>query len=168
MRAIRLAEEYGADVSPFIFRNYQNIAMAKVSGSAAELVSLGLMRPSDGITLDLDRRIHDAKLKAIALASNYRPGRPATALKAPGRSVAASIKGQLWNLEQGGFISVYDHYLASGIAEVITGGDVPGGTLITEEYLLELEREAFLRFCGQRQTLERIQHMLKKGKPLRN
>ena len=168
MRAIRLAEEYGADVSPFIFRNYQNIAMAKVSGSAAELVSLGLMRPSDGITLDLDRRIHDAKLKAIALASNYRPGRPATALKAPGRSVAASIKGQLWNLEQGGFISGYDHYLASGIAEVITGGDVPGGTLITEEYLLELEREAFLRFCGQRQTLERIQHMLKKGKPLRN
>ena len=168
LRAIRLADDNGADVSPFIFKNYQNIAMAKVSGSATELVALGLMRPSDGITLDLERRIHDAKLKAIALSSNYRPGRPATGFKAPGRSVAASIKGQLWNLEQGGFISSYDHYLASGIAEVITGGDVPGGTLISEEYLLELEREMFLRFCGQKKTLERIQHMLKKGRPLRN
>jgi len=168
MRAIRQAYDNGADVSPFIFKNYQNIAMAKVSSSAAELLSLGLMRQGDGITLDLDRRIHDAKLKAIALASNYRPGRPATALKAPGRSVAASIKGQLWNLEQGGFISGYDHYLACGIADVITGGDVPGGTLITEGYLLELEREMFLKFCGQKKTLERIQHMLKKGRALRN
>ncbi len=168
IRAVRLAEENGADVSPFLFRNYQNIAMAKVSSSAAELMALGLMRQGDGITLDLDRRIHDAKLKVVALAANYRPGRPATGIKAPGRSVASSIKVQLWNLERGGFISSYDSYLASGIADVITGGDVPGGTLITEEYLLELEREMFLKFCGQKKTLERIQHMLKKGRPLRN
>ncbi|ACH39139.1 enoyl-CoA hydratase and 3-hydroxyacyl-CoA dehydrogenase [Citrifermentans bemidjiense Bem] len=168
IRAVRLAEENGADVQPFLFRNYQNIAMGKVSSSAAELLTLGLMRQGDGITLDLDRRIHDAKLKAIALAANYRPGRPSTGIKAPGKSVASSIKVQLWNLERGGFISSYDSYLASGIADVITGGDVPGGTLITEEYLLELEREMFLKFCGQKKTLERIQHMLKKGRPLRN
>ncbi|WP_085812756.1 3-hydroxyacyl-CoA dehydrogenase/enoyl-CoA hydratase family protein [Geoanaerobacter pelophilus] len=168
IRAVRLAEENGADVSPFLFRNYQNIAMGKVSSSAAELMALGLMRQGDGITLDLERRIHDAKLKVVALAANYRPGRPATGIKAPGRSVASSIKVQLWNLERGGFISSYDSYLASGIADVITGGDVPGGTLITEEYLLELEREMFLKFCGQKKTLERIQHMLKKGRPLRN
>ncbi|QWV95405.1 3-hydroxyacyl-CoA dehydrogenase/enoyl-CoA hydratase family protein [Geomonas oryzisoli] len=168
IRAIRLAEANDTDVSPFLLKNYRNIAMAKVSSSATELIAMGLMRPGDGITLALDRRIHDAKLKAISLAANYRPGRPETALKAPGRGIAASIKSQLWNLEQGGFISGYDHYLASGIADVITGGDVPAGTVITEEYLLDLERETFLKFCGQKKTQERIQHMLKKGKPLRN
>jgi len=129
---------------------------------------MGFMRHGDAITMDMDKRIHDAKLKAIALAANYRPGRPLTNLKAPGRSVAASIKTQLWNMQQGGFISGYDQYLAATIADVICGGDCPAGTLITEEYLLDLEREAFLRLCGQKKTLERIQQMLKKGKPLRN
>ncbi|GFO63227.1 3-hydroxyacyl-CoA dehydrogenase/enoyl-CoA hydratase family protein [Geomonas paludis] len=168
LRAVRLAEANGADVTPFLLKNYQNIAMAKVSSSATELMAMGLMRPGDGITLALDRRIFDAKLKAISLAANYRPGKPEAAVKAPGRGIAASIKTQLWNLEQGGFISAYDHYLASGIADVITGGDVPAGTIVSEEYLLDLERETFLKFCGQKKTQERIQHMLKKGKPLRN
>jgi 3-hydroxyacyl-CoA dehydrogenase len=168
VRAIKLAEEYETDATPFIFKNYMNIALAKVSMSAAELAPMGFMRHGDAITMDMDKRIHDAKLKAIALAGNYRPGRPLIDLKAPGRSVAASIKTQLWNMQQGGFISEYDQFLASAVADVITGGDCPAGTLITEEYLLELEREAFLRLCGQKKTLERIQHMLKKGKPLRN
>jgi len=168
IRAIKLADENGSDVTEFIFKGFQNIGMAKVSSSAAELFGMGLMRQGDSISMDIDRRIHDAKLKAIALAANYRPGRPLTGLKAPGRGVAASIKAQLWNLEQGGFISSHDRYLASGIADVITGGDVPQGTLITEQYLLDLERETFVRYCGQKKTAERIQHMLKKGKPLRN
>jgi len=168
IRAIQLAEENDIDPTPFIFKNYMNIAMGKVSMSAAELFPMGFMRHGDAISMDLDKRIHDAKLKAIALAATYRPARPLTDLKAPGRGIAASIKTQLWNMEQGGFISEYDRYLAGTIADVITGGDVPGGTLITEEYLLELEREAFVRLCGQKKTLERIQHMLKKGKPLRN
>jgi 3-hydroxyacyl-CoA dehydrogenase len=168
VRAIKLAEEYDIDATPFIFKNYMNIAMAKVSMSAAELIPMGFMRQGDAIAMDIDKRIHDAKLKAISLASTYRPGTPLTGLKAPGRGVAASIKSQLWNMQQGGFISEYDQYLAGMVADVITGGDVPAGTLITEEYLLELEREAFLKLCGQKKTLERIQHMLKKGKPLRN
>jgi 3-hydroxyacyl-CoA dehydrogenase len=168
IRAIKLAEENDIDVTPFIFKNFMNIAMAKVSMSAAELGPMGFMRQGDAITMNIDKRIYDAKLKAISLAANYRPGRPLTDLKAPGRSIAASIKSQLWNMQQGGFISAYDQFLASTIAEVITGGDVPAGTLITEDYLLELEREAFVRLCGQKKTLERIQHMLKKGKPLRN
>ena len=168
VRAIKLAEEYDLDATPFIFKNYMNIAMAKVSMSAAELGPMGFMRQGDAITMDIDKRIHDAKLKAISLAANYRPGQPLTGLKAPGRGVAASIKSQLWNMQQGGFISEYDQYLAGMVADVITGGDVPAGTLITEEYLLDLERDAFVRLCGQKKTLERIQHMLKKGKPLRN
>jgi len=168
VRAIKLAEEYEVDATPFINKNFMNIAMGRVSMSAAELAPMGFLRQGDAITMDIDKRIHDAKLKAIALAANYRPSRPLVDLKAPGRGVAASIKSQLWNMRQGGFISEYDQFLAGTIAEVITGGDVPAGTLITEEYLLELEREAFVRLCGQKKTLERIQHMLKKGKPLRN
>jgi len=168
IRAVALAEENSADVTPFIIKNYQNIAMGKVSTSAAELYGMGYLRHGDGITLNPDQRIHDAKLKALALAPSYRPSRPLTDIKAPGRGIASSIKTQLWNLEQGGFISAHDKYLASGIADVITGGDVPAGTLISEEYLLDLEREMFLKFCGQKKTAERIQHMLKKGRPLRN
>jgi len=168
IRAIKLAEENDIDATPFIFKNFMNIAMAKVSMSAAELGPMGFMRQGDAITMDIDKRIHDAKLKAISLAANYRPGRPLTDLKAPGRGVAASIKSQLWNMRMGGFISEYDQFLAGTIADVICGGDVPAGTLITEEYLLDLEREGFLRLCGLKNTLDRIQHMLKKGKPLRN
>jgi len=168
IRAITLSEANNAEITPFIFKNFMNIAMAKVSTSAAELNPMGFMRHGDAITMDIDKRIHDAKLKAISMAANYRPGLPVQGLKAPGRSVAASIKSQLWNMQKGGFISEYDQFLGGTIADVITGGDVPAGTLITEEYLLELEREAFVRLCGQEKTLERIRHMLKKGKPLRN
>ncbi|HJV37014.1 3-hydroxyacyl-CoA dehydrogenase/enoyl-CoA hydratase family protein [Geomonas sp.] len=168
IRAIQLAEQNDCEVMPFLLKNYRNIAMAKVSTSGDELFEMGFMRHGDSVSMDIDRRLHDAKQKVIALAANYRPGRPVTGLKAPGRSIAAAIKAQLWNLEKGEFISSHDRYLASGIAEVITGGDLPAGTLISEQYLLDLEREMFLKFCGQKKTAERIQHMLKKGKPLRN
>jgi 3-hydroxyacyl-CoA dehydrogenase len=82
--------------------------------------------------------------------------------------VAASIKSQLWNLQMGGFASEYDAEIGSIIASIICGGDVPAGMLISEEYLLQLEREGFLKLCGNKKTAQRIQHMLKTGKPLRN
>jgi 3-hydroxyacyl-CoA dehydrogenase len=168
LRAARLAEQYDTDVMPFVVKGFTNIAMAKVSTSAAELLPLGFLRHGDAISLADDRRIHDAKQKVLALAANYRPARPATAVKAPGRSVAASLGTQLWNMRMGGFITEYEEKLGRKIAGVITGGDVPAGTLVTEQWLLDLEREAFVSLCGERKTLERIQHMLKKGKPLRN
>jgi 3-hydroxyacyl-CoA dehydrogenase len=168
LRAIRLAEENETDVSPFIFKNFSQIATAKVSTSADELRQMGFLRHGDAVTMDIDKRIFDAKQKVLALAANYRPGKPLIDLKAPGRSIAASIKSKLWNMRMGGFITEYEEFLGSTIADVITGGDVPADTLITEQYLLDLEREAFVRLCGQKKTLERIQHMLKKGKPLRN
>ena len=90
------------------------------------------------------------------------------ARRAPGRSVAASLGSQLWNLRMGGFVTGYEEKLGRTIASVITGGDVAAGTPVTEQWFLDLEREAFLRLCGERKTVERIQHMLKKGKPLRN
>jgi 3-hydroxyacyl-CoA dehydrogenase len=168
IRAIRLADRFETDVSPFIFKNFQNIAMAKVSMGADELFGMGYMDEGDAISMNVDRLIADAKQKVIALARNYRPGRPEENLKAPGKSVAASIKSQLWNMQMGGFITPYEAEMGGIIAGVITGGDVPAGTLISEEYLLGLEREGFLKLCGNKKTAERIQHMLKKGKPLRN
>jgi 3-hydroxyacyl-CoA dehydrogenase len=168
IRAIRLAERFETDVSPFIFKNFQNIAMAKVSTGAAELPGMNYMDEGDAISMNVDYMIADAKQKVIALARNYRPGRPEENLKAPGRSVAASIKSQLWNMQMGGFITPYEAEMGGIIAGVITGGDVPAGTPISEQYLLDLEREGFLKLCGNKKTAERIQHMLKKGKPLRN
>ena len=168
LRAVRLAQKYETDVSPFVLKAFTTIALAKVSTSAAELGPLGLLRDGDGITLAPDRLVHDAKQRVLALAANYRPSQPAVDLTAPGRSVAASIGTQLWNMRVGGFASEHDEKIGRAIAGVITGGDVPAGTPVTEQWLLELEREAFLKLCGERKTQERIQHMLKKGKPLRN
>ncbi|MGB8930523.1 MAG: 3-hydroxyacyl-CoA dehydrogenase/enoyl-CoA hydratase family protein [Anaeromyxobacteraceae bacterium] len=168
LRAVALADQYETDVSPFVFKHFLQIATARVSTSAAELASMGYLRQGDAFTMNADELIHDAKQRALALAVNYRPPAMATELRAPGRGVAASIRTQLWNLRQGGFISEHDEKIGRKVAEVITGGDVPTGTLVSEAYLLELEREAFMSLCGERRTLERIQHMLKKGKPLRN
>ena len=168
LRAIRLAQQYNTDVQPFIIKNFQQIAMAKVSMGAAELFGMDYMRQGDSISMDLDRLIGDAKQKVLALATNYRPGRPAENLPAPGRGIAAAIKSQLWNMQMGNFITEYEAEMGTIIAQVMCGGDVNPGTLISEEYLLQLERENFLKLCGNKKTGERIQHMLKTGKPLRN
>jgi 3-hydroxyacyl-CoA dehydrogenase len=168
LRAIELAKAYNADVQPFIMKNFQQIAMAKVSMGAAELFDMGYMRNGDSITMDMDKLLGDAKQKVLALAVNYRPKIPVENLPAPGRGVAAAIKSQLWNMQQGRFITEYEAEMGTIIARVMCGGDVNPGTLISEEYLLQLERESFMRLCGNKQTAERIQHMLKTGKPLRN
>ncbi len=168
VRAIEMAKRYNTDVQPFIVKYFMNIGTAKVSMSAAELFDMGYMRHGDSITMNPDNLLYDAKQKVLALARNYRPDKPKTDLKAPGRNIAATIKSQLFNMKHGKFITEYEEYMGQILADVITGGDVPAGTLITEEYILDLEREAFLKLCGQKKTLERIQHMLKKGKPLRN
>jgi 3-hydroxyacyl-CoA dehydrogenase len=167
LRAAAIAEQYEVDASPFVFKHFTVIATARVSTCAAELPSMGLMRPGDAFTMNLDDLVADAKQKVLALAVNHRPPAPAE-IRAPGRSVAATIGTQLWNMRRGGFISEYDEHLGRTVARVITGGDVPSGAIVSEEHLLALEREAFLSLCGERRTLERIRHMLRTGKPLRN
>ncbi len=169
IRAIEIAKRFKApDVTPFIAKYFENIAMAKVSTSAREAFELGYMDDSDSVTMDIDNLIYDAKQVALALARNYRPSKPLTDIPAPGRDVFATIKNMLWTMWKGGYISEYDKKIAEKIAYVMTGGDVAPATMITEEYLLELEREAFVQLCGEKKTIERIQHMLKTGKPLRN
>ncbi len=168
LRAIELAQKTKSDVQPFIFKNFEQLAMAKVSMGAAELFGMDYMRHGDSISMDIDRLIGDAKQKVLALAVNYRPKRPVENIPAPGRGIASAIKSQLWNMQMGNFITEYEAEMGTIIAQVMCGGDVNPGTLITEEYLLQLERENFLKLCGNKKTAERIQHMLKTGKPLRN
>jgi len=168
MRAIKLASRFKTDVQPFIIKNFEQIAMAKVSMGAAELAPMGYMKDGDSITMDIDQLLTDAKQKVLALAVNYRPGRRAENLSAPGRGIASAIKSQLWNMKMGNFITEYEAEMGTIIATVMCGGDVNPGTLITEDYLLQLERESFLKLAGNKKTAERIQHMLKRGKPLRN
>jgi len=168
LRAIELAAKNKTDVQPFIFKNFEQLAMAKVSMGAAEMYGMDYMRNGDSISMDIDKLIGDAKQKVLALAVNYRPKRRVENIPAPGRGIAASIKSQLWNMQMGNFITEYEAEMGTIIAQVMCGGDVNAGTLITEEYLLQLERENFLKLCGNKKTGERIQHMLKTGKPLRN
>ncbi len=168
VRAVDLASQYNTDPQPFIFKHFEQIAMAKVSMGAAELYGMNYMRQGDSITMDIDKLIGDAKQKVLGLAVNYRPKLPRKDIAAPGRGIAASIKSQLWNMKMGDFITEYEYEMATIIAQVICGGDVNPGTIVSEEYLLQLERENFLKLCGNKKTAERVQHMLKTGKPLRN
>jgi len=168
LRAIELGEKHKTDVQPFIIKYFQQIAMANVSMGAAELYKMDYMRHGDAISMDMDQLIGDAKQKVLALAKNYRPKSPVENIPAPGRGIAAAIKSQLWNMQMGKFITEYEAEMGTIIAQVMCGGDVNPGTLISEEYLLQLERDSFLKLCGNKKTAERIQHMLKTGKPLRN
>ncbi|HEY5673190.1 MAG TPA: 3-hydroxyacyl-CoA dehydrogenase/enoyl-CoA hydratase family protein [Malonomonas sp.] len=168
LRAVELAQQYEVDPTPFIFKSFKQIGMATVSMGAADMYGLNYLRRGDSISMDLDRLIADAKQKVLGLAVNYRPGKPLENIPAPGRSIAASIKTSLWNMQQGGYVTEYEQQIGGIIADVICGGDVLPGTPISEDYLLQLERQAFLKLCGNKKTAERIQHMLKKGKPLRN
>jgi len=167
LRAVQAAAAADADVGPFILRAFRTIGLAQVSTCADELFAMGLLRDGDRVTLDLDGQLGAAKAFALALVPTYRPGRPAV-IPAPGRSLAASLKSQLWNLEQGGQVTAFERLIAGKVADILCGGDVPAGTPVSEQYLLDLEREGFLALCGEVKTLERIGHLLKTGKPLRN
>jgi 3-hydroxyacyl-CoA dehydrogenase len=159
----------GLDVFPYARATFETIGLAKVSSSAAEAKELGLLRHGDGVTMNRDHLLFGAREAARGLAaSGYRRPDPIVEVPVAGESGIAAIRTQLYNMREGGFISEYDAYLGGELARVVCGGEVPAGTLVSEQYLLDLEREVFLRLCGQRRTQERMQYMLKKGKPLRN
>lgn len=168
LRAINAAEKTGGDESASIIKLFQNIIGSVVSGAAADLPDLGYLCHGDGITMNIDRLIGDAKKKVLALATNYRPRTPLEGVEAPGKSVASALKRLLFKQHADGSITDYEVELGEVIADVITGGNLVGGTLISENYLLDLEREAFITLCRKPKTLERIEHMLQNGKVLRN
>jgi 3-hydroxyacyl-CoA dehydrogenase len=167
VRAVEMEETYGVSSQDLLFKFFLNIGEAKVSQGVDDAFNLGYMRKGDSVTFDIDSLLGDAKKKVLSLATNYRPRHPRP-FKAPGRDVAASIKSQLWNMKEGNFITEYEYEMGGIVADALCGGDVDPGTLITEQYLLDLEREGFVRLSKNQKTQERVDHILKTNKPLRN
>jgi 3-hydroxyacyl-CoA dehydrogenase len=160
-----------ADVEllPFVRKAFETVAMAKVATSAKEAQQMGFMRMTDKVTINRDFLIHDAKQAVLDLVrENYRPPRPKKSIKVMGERGFALLQMGLFYMREGGYISEYDEHVAKKVAHIMTGGNLPDGTEVTEQYLLDLEREAFLSLCGEQKTQARIEYMLKKGKPLRN
>jgi 3-hydroxyacyl-CoA dehydrogenase len=150
-------------------RNFETIAMAKVSASATEARRMGFLSAGDGITMNRARLLSDAKAKARLMAdAGYAPPVPRADIPAPGENVLATFRMGVRMMREGAYISDHDVNVANRVAYVLCGGSVTPGTPVTEQYLLDLEREAFLSLCGEKKTQERIAFMLKTGKPLRN
>jgi 3-hydroxyacyl-CoA dehydrogenase len=148
---------------------FETIATAKVSTSANEARGLGFLSSSDRITMNRERVLSDAKARALELArAGYEPPVMRTDIPAPGENILATLKMGVHLMRQGDYISDHEKKLATKIAEVLCGGNVTPGTPVSEQYLLDLEREAFKSLCGEKKTQERIQFTLKTGKTLRN
>ena len=158
-----------AELSSALRRSFETIALAKVSTSAAEARSLGLLGPADGITLNRERLLLDAKAHVALLAgAGYIAPQPRTQIPAPGTAALAMLETGAFLMGEAGFASEHDQKVARWTAYILSGGRVTAGTLVSEQYILDLEREAFLSLCGERKTQERIAFTLKTGKPLRN
>ncbi|AET66532.1 3-hydroxyacyl-CoA dehydrogenase [Desulfosporosinus orientis DSM 765] len=159
----------GVQVAPdFLFaKRFEVIATAAVSTSAEKARQLGFLRAADRCSMNPDHIILDAKARVIDLARNFRPYLP-TKYKTAGAGVRATLEMAMYGMRQGNFISDYDQYLSNKLAYAITGGNLPAGTPVDEQYLLDLEREVFMSLLGEPKTQDRIRHMLAKGKPLRN
>ena len=150
-------------------RALETIAMAKVSTSAAEARSLGLLSPSDRVTTNRERLLLDAKAQALLLAeAGYVPPIPRTQIPVAGLATLSTLETGIFLMGEAGFASEHDQKVARKAAYVLCGGRLTPGSLVSEQYLLDIEREAFLSLCGERKTQERIAHTLKTGKPLRN
>jgi 3-hydroxyacyl-CoA dehydrogenase len=150
-------------------RAFETIATAKVSTSAYEARGLGFLSEQDRITMNRERVLADAKARALELArAGYVPPVPRDNIPAPGENILATLKLGVHLMRQGDFISDHEVKIGDKVAEVLCGGNVTPGTPVSEQYVLDLEREAFKSLCGEKKTQERIQYTLKTGKPLRN
>jgi len=157
------------EMMPFIARAFETIAMAKVATSGQEAVKLGFLRPTDKMTVNRDYLIEDAKKTVLAMnIEGYVPPRPKDEIRVAGENTFAMIKLALWTMHESGYITDHDVTVSTKLGYVLCGGNVLADTKVTEQYLLDLEREAFLSLCGDPNTQARIQHMLTTGKPLRN
>jgi 3-hydroxyacyl-CoA dehydrogenase len=157
------------DLLPFAQRVFETIGFAKVSTSAADARRLGFLDEADRVSMNRDGVMADAKTCALERVSEgYQRPQPRAAIPVGGESVLAALKLGVHLAWRAGRISDHDAVVGRALATVIAGGALPHQTTVSEQYLLDLEREAFLKLCGERKTLERIQHTLKTGKPLRN
>jgi 3-hydroxyacyl-CoA dehydrogenase len=158
-----------ADPFPFVKRAFETIALAKVATSAEEARSLGFLAADDSISMNADRLIADAKKEVLALAaSGYVQPQQRKDILALGAPALATLKLGIHQMKRAGYISDHDGEIGTQLARILTGGELNHPTRVSEQYLLDLEREAFLKLVGMRKTQERLGHMLKTGKPLRN
>ena len=162
------ATSNGKDLLPFLTEGFTAAAMAKVGTSALESRKLGYLLDSDTIVAHKDELLFVAINEARAMAASGYRAPHKRLFPVVGRSGVATIKGSLVNMRDGGFISAHDFHIASLIAEVVCGGDVDAGTLVSEEYLMTLERKAFGTLLNNPKTQERIMGMMSTGKPVRN
>jgi 3-hydroxyacyl-CoA dehydrogenase len=157
------------DLMPFVQQAFETIGFAKVSTSAADARRFGFLGDADRMTMNRERLMADAKAYALErVQEGYQRPAPRTAIPVGGATVLAAIKLGVHLAWRAGRISDHDAVVGRALANVLSGGALPHQTTVHEQYILDLEREAFLKLCGERKTLERIQHTLKTGKPLRN
>jgi 3-hydroxyacyl-CoA dehydrogenase len=157
-----------AEMNSALKKTLETIAMAKVSTSAAEGRALGLFSDSDRITINRERLLLDARAQAIALAEAGYVAPQMRTVPAPGTASLGVLNTGIFLMGEAGYASEHDMKVARWLAYILCGGKVTAGSLVSEQYLLDLEREAFLSLCGERKTQERIAYTLKTGKPLRN
>ena len=158
-----------ADPLTFLKRTFELLGMGKVATSAQEARAFGFLRESDSISMNGDRLIQDAKQDVLNLAaSGFVAPVPREDIRVMGESGQAAMKLALHMMKRGGFISDHDELIGKKLANVMTGGNMNHEAFVSEQYMLDLEREAFISLCGERKTQERIAAMLKTGKPLRN
>lgn len=160
----------GADPALYLKEVFLTIGMAKVSTSALEAQRLGYLSARDSMSMNRDRQIFEAKQLALDLLKlGYRPGKPREDIQVLGQAAVAKMKLGLHLMRRAEYISDYDVVVGTHLARILSGGgEFTSPQNVSEQYLLDLEREAFVSLCGQKKTVERIQYMLKKGKPLRN
>ncbi len=155
---------------------FETIAMAKVGTSAEECRDMGFLRRDDGVSMNRDRLVADAKEAALALvrggwkplAASWQEGAQTTQIKVLGEPFLAAARLAIHLLQRGGYATDYDGHVARKLANILAGGSLSSAQCVSEQYVLDLEREAFVSLCGEKKTQERIAHMLKTGKPLRN
>jgi 3-hydroxyacyl-CoA dehydrogenase len=157
-----------AEMNSALKKTLETIAMAKVSTSTAEGRALGLFADSDRITMNRERLLTDAKAQAIALAEASYVAPQMRTIPAPGTASLGALNTGIFLMGEAGFASEHDMKVARWVAYILCGGKLTAGSMVNEQYLLDLEREAFLSLCGERKTQERIAYTLKTGKPLRN
>jgi 3-hydroxyacyl-CoA dehydrogenase len=156
------------DVLPFVQRAFETIAFAKVSASGPDARRIGYLRDTDNFTMNRERLLGDAKAHALARVRDYVRPQPRTAIRVGGEGVLAALKLGVHLAWRGGRISDYDAQIGRKLAWILAGGNATAATTLTEQQVLDLEREAFLSLVGEKKTQERIAHTLKTGKPLRN
>ena len=163
------AEAKGGDMSPFLQKYFKAVAMAEVGRSAEHAREIGYLRATDRIIMNRFELLEIAKAEVRAMAAaGYRPPLRAKAIPALGRSGISTIRAFLENMRAGGHISEHDYLIGTKVATVLCGGDIEGGSLVDEQWFLDLERQHFMELIATEKTQARIEQMLKTGKPLRN